>query len=86
MALKLNYKEISKMSYGDAIDFVNNLDEIDGGMCNEVGGEIHVLSGGDETYAEDFNLLCEGFDANIYAGFYKGCIYGGAVFGILGDR
>lgn len=86
MALKLDYKFVSKLSFGDALDYVNNLDELDGGMCSEIGGVIYVVKGADESYADDMSLLCRDDVSSIYTAFYKGCIFGGVLFGILGDR
>jgi len=86
MALKLDYKFISELSVGDALDFVNNLPDLDGGMCSEIGGSIYVVKGADESYADDMSLLCRDDVSSIYTAFYKGCILGGVIFGILGDR
>ena len=86
MALKLDYKFLSKLSYGKAMELVNNLPELDGGMCSEIGGVIYVVKGADESFADDLNLLCREDLSSVYIAFYKGCIFGGVVFGVLGDR
>ncbi|XP_070508854.1 solute carrier family 22 member 27-like isoform X2 [Chironomus tepperi] len=85
MALKLDYKSISKMSFGDALDMVNNMDELDGGLCSEIGGVIHVVKGAKQTFADDMDLLCRDDVSSIYTAFYKGCIFGGVIFGVIGD-
>ncbi|KAL7014113.1 hypothetical protein ACKWTF_015750 [Chironomus riparius] len=86
MALKLDYKFLSTLSFGEALDLVNNLDELDGGMCSEIGGVIYVVKGAEESYADDMSLLCRDDVSSIYTAFYRGCILGGVIFGVLGDR
>lgn len=86
MALKLDYVNLSKMSFGEAIDAVIGIEEVDGATCSEIGGEIYVVNGGDATYADELGLLCQETVSDVYLAFYRGCIAGGAVFGILGDK
>jgi hypothetical protein len=82
-----NYDKVATMTFEDAISYRNEHESDNVMSCDKIGSFVFDIPT-DTSYTTEMNLICDKSEEVSYVlfSFYVGCMIGGVLIGILGDK